>query len=79
MKVHTLDIDSSERDTSIYPHANNYVVTLKKPIYDISKNTYLIKSLKPNLLKIIEKFDLNLVTNKFLNVYNSVIKKEESY
>jgi hypothetical protein len=41
MKVHTLDIDSSERDTSIYPHANNYVVTLKNPIYDISKISLL--------------------------------------
>src|SRR6056300_1340906 len=39
MKVHTLDIDSSERDTAIYPHANNYIVSLKNPIYDISKIT----------------------------------------
>jgi hypothetical protein len=37
MKVHTLDIDSSERDTSVYPYANNYVITLKNPIYDVSK------------------------------------------
>ena len=58
---------------------DNNLDIMAETIYDISKNTYLIKSLKPNLLKIIEKFDLNLVTNKFLNVYNSVIKKEESY
>lgn len=36
MKVHTLNIDSSERDTSIYTYANNYVVNLDNPIYDIS-------------------------------------------
>ena len=36
MKVHTLDIDSSERDPIIHPHANNYVVTLSNPIYDVT-------------------------------------------
>lgn len=41
MKVHTLDIDSSERDTEVYPNANTYVVSLKNPIYDISKITLL--------------------------------------
>lgn len=39
MKVHTLNIDSSERDTVVHPYANNYVVSLKNPIYDISKIT----------------------------------------
>ena len=37
MKVHTLDIDSSERDTSVYPNANSYVIHLKNPIYDVSE------------------------------------------
>jgi hypothetical protein len=37
MKVHTLDIDSSERDTNVYTHASNYVVTLKEPIYDVTQ------------------------------------------
>jgi len=36
MKVHTLNIDSSERDTCIYAYANSYVVNLDNPIYDIS-------------------------------------------
>jgi len=36
MKVHTLNIDSSERDTGIYAYANSYVVNLDNPIYDIS-------------------------------------------
>ena len=39
MKVHTLDIDSSERDTLLYPNANNYVITLKTPVYDVSNIT----------------------------------------
>jgi type 1 fimbria pilin len=37
MKVHTLDIDSGERDTNVYSYANNYTVTLKEPIYDVTQ------------------------------------------
>lgn len=37
MKVHTLNIDSSQRDTSTYPDSNNYVVTLENPIYDVEE------------------------------------------
>ena len=37
MKVHTLDIDSSERDTNVYTYANSYTVTLKEPIYDVTQ------------------------------------------
>ena len=37
MKVHTLDIDSGERDTNVYTYANNYIVTLKEPIYDVTQ------------------------------------------
>lgn len=37
MKVHNLSIDSSQRDTTIYPHANNYVINLENPIYDVEE------------------------------------------
>ena len=37
MKVHTLNIDSSQRDTSIYPYSNSYVITLENPIYDVEE------------------------------------------
>ena len=37
MKVHNLTIDSSQRDVSVYPDSNNYVVTLENPIYDVSE------------------------------------------
>lgn len=37
MKVHNLSIDSSQRDVTIYPHANNYVVTLENFIYDVKE------------------------------------------
>ncbi len=37
MKVYSLDIDSSQRDANLYTYANNYVVSLENPIYDVSK------------------------------------------
>ena len=37
MKVHTLNIDSSQRESNVYLHANNYVVRLKNPIYDVTQ------------------------------------------
>ena len=37
MKVHTLYIDSNERDIGVYPNANNYVIHLENPIYDVSE------------------------------------------
>ena len=37
MKVHTLDIDSGERDPILYPNPSDYVVYLKTPIYDVTK------------------------------------------
>jgi hypothetical protein len=37
MKVHTLDIDSGERDPILYPNVADYVVHLKNPIYDVTK------------------------------------------
>lgn len=37
MKVHSLSIDSSQRDNTVYLHANNYVVTLENPIYDVEE------------------------------------------
>ena len=37
MKVHSLDIDSSVRDSVLYPFANTYVINLENPIYDVSE------------------------------------------
>ena len=37
MKVHTLDIDSGERDPVLYSNPSDYVVHLKTPIYDVTK------------------------------------------
>jgi len=37
MSVYTLDIDSGERDPTIYPNPSDYVIELKNPIYDVNK------------------------------------------
>ena len=36
MEVHTLEIDSSQRNSNLHSNLNNYTVTLENPIYDIS-------------------------------------------
>lgn len=36
MKVYTLDVDSSQRDPTLYD-TNNYVVTLENPVYDVER------------------------------------------
>lgn len=37
MSVYTLDIDSSERDPTIYPDPNDYIIELRNPIYNVKK------------------------------------------
>ena len=37
MKVHNLSIDSNQRDRTLYPDANNYVITLGNPIYHVEE------------------------------------------
>ena len=37
MKVHTLDIDSGDRDPVLYPDPSDYVIHLKNPVYNVSK------------------------------------------
>jgi hypothetical protein len=47
MEVHTLEIDSSERDYASYPDPSDYVIDLKNRIYDIRKIT-LVSARIPN-------------------------------
>jgi hypothetical protein len=69
MKVHTLDIDSSERYTNIYPYANNYVITLEEPIYDVTKITLISARIPTPQLQVCE-------TNKTFSVDGSSITLE---
>ena len=38
-EVYNVDIDSSERNTTLYPSSNNYTIELNRPMYDVSKMT----------------------------------------
>jgi len=64
MKVHTLDIDSSMRDTNVYPYANTYVVTLDKPIYDVTQIKLVSARIPTPQLTICS-------TNKTFSIYDS--------
>ena len=37
MAVHTIDIDSGERDASLHPNPNAYTIDLKTPVFDVTK------------------------------------------
>jgi hypothetical protein len=64
MKVHTLDIDSSERDANVYAYANNYTVTLKEPIYDVTQIKLVSARIPTPQLT-------TCATNKTFSIYDS--------
>jgi len=39
MKVLTLDVDSGERDPSLYPNPNDYTIKMNRTLYDVTKLT----------------------------------------
>ena len=41
MKVLTLDVDSGERDPSLYPNPNDYTIKLNRTLYDVTKLTII--------------------------------------
>lgn len=64
MKVHTLDIDSSQRDTNVHTYANNYVISLNEPIYDVTKVSLVSARIPTPQLTICS-------TNKTFSIYDS--------
>jgi len=71
MKVHTLNIDSGERDTNVYSYANNYVVTLDNPIYDVSKIKLVSARIPTPQL-------ITCATNKTFSVNGNVFSLDET-
>jgi hypothetical protein len=64
MEVHTLEIDSSERDYSKYPDPHDYVIDLKNEIYDIQKIT-LLSARIPNSQTLIHGHNNTFSVNTF--------------
>jgi hypothetical protein len=71
MKVYNLSIDSSERQTNLYSHANNYVVTLENPIYDVSQIKLISARIPTPQL-------LSSATNKTFSVDGNVFTLNET-
>jgi len=63
MSVYTLDIDSSERDPTIYPDPGDYVIELKNPIYDIRKISLASARIHASQLLINDRNNTFTVTN----------------
>jgi hypothetical protein len=72
MKVHTLDIDSGERDPILYPNVADYVVHLKNPIYDVTKIS-LISARIHNSQLLINDHNNTFTINNTLNNYDITI------
>jgi hypothetical protein len=72
MKVHTLDIDSGERDPVLYSNPSDYVVHLKNPIYDVTKIS-LISARIHNSQLLINDHNNTFTINNTLNNYDITI------
>ena len=68
MKVHILDIDSGERDTAIYEYSNNYSVTLKTPLYNVTKLEVISARIPRN--RIINHFNNKFTIHDDRGTYN---------
>jgi len=68
MKVHTLDIDSGERDAAIYEYSNNYSVTLKTPLYNVTKLEVVSARIPRN--RIINHFNNKFTIHDDFGTYN---------
>ena len=65
MKVHTLDIDSGDRDPILYPDSGDYTVFLKNPVYNVSKIKLISARIHNSQLLIHDRnntFTMNTVT-----------------
>lgn len=71
MEVHTLEIDSSERDYATYPDPSDYVIDLKNRIYDIRKIT-LVSARIPNSQTLIHARNNTFSINTFDGISTSI-------
>ena len=79
MSVYTLDIDSSERDPTIYPNPADYVIELKNPIYDVKKISIASARIHASQLLINDRNNTFTVTNVTDNTVNSVTLANGNY
>ena len=71
MNVYTLDIDSSERDPTIYPNPNDYIVELKNPIYNITKISLISARIHASQLLINDNNNTFTIGNEIVTLDNN--------
>ena len=71
MSVHTLDIDSSERDPVVFPNTGDYEIELKRPIYDVSKISLISARIHNSQLLIHERNNSFSVNNTVITLDNN--------
>ena len=79
MSVYTLDIDSSERDPTIYPNPGDYVIELKNPIYDVNKISIASARIHASQLLINDRNNTFTVTNTTNATTNTVTLANGNY
>jgi len=70
MKVHTLDIDSGERDPIIYPNPGDYVVNLKTPIFNVTKLSLISARIHNSQFLIHERNNTFTINNTTMSIPN---------
>ena len=79
--IPVISFDTKGVNEIIKDKYNGYIIKDKnielicKKIIEICNDTSLIKNLEEGILNSSKEYDLNLVTNKFLNIYRSLKKK----
>tara|TARA_B100001113_G_scaffold304655_1_gene265050 strand:+ start:6502 stop:7428 length:927 start_codon:yes stop_codon:yes gene_type:complete len=70
MKVHTLDIDSGERDPIVYPNPGDYVVNLKTPIFNVTKLSLISARIHNSQFLIHERNNTFTINNTTISIPN---------
>jgi hypothetical protein len=77
MKVLTLDVDSGERDPSLYPNPNDYTIKLNRTLYDTTK-LILVGARIPNCQNLINVGNKQFQLDNQTYVMNEAIYKNGS-
>ena len=70
MSVYTFEIDSGERDPILYPNANDYVIHLKTPVFNVTKISLISARIHASQLLINERNNTFTVNDETISLTN---------
>lgn len=70
MSVYTFEIDSGERDPILYPNANDYVIHLKTPVFNVTKISLISARIHASQLLINERNNTFTVNGETISLSN---------